>query len=284
MARQDCCPREGIKRGAWTSQEDKLLSDYIAAHGIRRWRSLPKNAGLNRCPKSCRLRWLNYLRPGIKRGNITEEEEELIIRLHNLLGNRWSLIAGRLPGRTDNEIKNYWNTCLSKKASGDFSKKHPQSAGEKAPGPELNIEKCTNIIHTKAVRCTRIQFKSEVPNMTNSSLDTSSPVAPHDASLHQDLYVHMASPPPLLFDMDGYFMHHNTQNSLSSNRESYYTVARGLSSTNSIANPFTEDWCYLGGIDDGEAGDEILQSLTDETWDGMHHNHAFTVNQDLQWF
>ncbi|OVA18433.1 SANT/Myb domain [Macleaya cordata] len=73
-------------------------------------------AGLNRCGKSCRLRWLNYLRPGIKRGNITEDEEDLIIRLHNLLGNRWSLIAGRLPGRTDNEIKNHWNTHLSKKS------------------------------------------------------------------------------------------------------------------------------------------------------------------------
>ncbi|RZS02635.1 hypothetical protein BHM03_00032706 [Ensete ventricosum] len=72
-------------------------------------------AGLNRCGKSCRLRWLNYLRPGIKRGNISDEEEDLIIRLHNLLGNRWSLIAGRLPGRTDNEIKNHWNTHLSRR-------------------------------------------------------------------------------------------------------------------------------------------------------------------------
>lgn len=58
---------------------------------------------------------MNYLRPDIKRGNITPDEEDLIIRLHSLLGNRWSLIAGRLPGRTDNEIKNYWNTHLSKK-------------------------------------------------------------------------------------------------------------------------------------------------------------------------
>ncbi|XP_020529318.1 myb-related protein 315 isoform X2 [Amborella trichopoda] len=57
---------------------------------------------------------MNYLRPNIKRGNIKQDEEELIVRLHALLGNRWSLIAGRLPGRTDNEIKNYWNTHLSK--------------------------------------------------------------------------------------------------------------------------------------------------------------------------
>ena len=73
------------------------------------------SAGLLRCGKSCRLRWMNYLRPDIKRGNITPDEDDLIIRLHSLLGNRWSLIAKRLPGRTDNEIKNYWNSHLSKR-------------------------------------------------------------------------------------------------------------------------------------------------------------------------
>ncbi|KAJ6434104.1 hypothetical protein OIU84_017751 [Salix udensis] len=71
--------------------------------------------GLLRCGKSCRLRWMNYLRPSVKRGRIAPDEEDLILRLHRLLGNRWSLIAGRIPGRTDNEIKNYWNTHLSKK-------------------------------------------------------------------------------------------------------------------------------------------------------------------------
>ncbi|KAE8654950.1 Myb-related protein Hv1 [Hibiscus syriacus] len=60
--------------------------------------------GLHRCGKSCRLRWINYLRPDIRRGNFGQDEEELIIKLHALFGNRWSLIAGRLPGRTDNEL------------------------------------------------------------------------------------------------------------------------------------------------------------------------------------
>ncbi|KAK9286506.1 hypothetical protein L1049_014904 [Liquidambar formosana] len=115
MGRSPCCAKVGVKRGPWSSKEDQLLTSYIQNHGEGNWRILPQRAGLNRCGKSCRLRWFNYLRPGIKRGNISMDEEDLIIRLHNLLGNRWSLIAGRLPGRTDNEIKNYWNTTLLKK-------------------------------------------------------------------------------------------------------------------------------------------------------------------------
>ncbi|OAY73966.1 Transcription repressor MYB5 [Ananas comosus] len=104
-----------LSRGKWTEEEDRILASYVEAHGAENWAKLPIKAGLNRCGKSCRLRWLNYLRPNIKRGNITQDEEDLIIRLHKLLGNRWSLIAGRIPGRTDNEIKNYWNTFLKKK-------------------------------------------------------------------------------------------------------------------------------------------------------------------------
>ncbi|KAI9072281.1 hypothetical protein K1719_045758 [Acacia pycnantha] len=103
------------KKGAWTPQEDAKLAEVIAIHGASRWNSLAARAGLNRNGKSCRLRWLNYLRPNIKRGNMSDQEEDLILRLHKLVGNRWSLIAGRLPGRTDNEIKNYWNTRLCKK-------------------------------------------------------------------------------------------------------------------------------------------------------------------------
>jgi myb proto-oncogene protein len=115
MGRAPCCAKVGLNKGAWSAEEDSLLGKYIQTHGEGNWRSLPKKAGLRRCGKSCRLRWLNYLRPCIKRGNITADEEELIIRMHALLGNRWSIIAGRVPGRTDNEIKNYWNTNLSKK-------------------------------------------------------------------------------------------------------------------------------------------------------------------------
>ncbi|KAI4375653.1 hypothetical protein MLD38_013501 [Melastoma candidum] len=115
MGRSPCCEKAHTNKGAWTKEEDDRLVEYIRAHGEGCWRSLPKAAGLLRCGKSCRLRWINYLRPDLKRGNFTEEEDEVIIKLHSLLGNKWSMIAARLPGRTDNEIKNYWNTHIRRK-------------------------------------------------------------------------------------------------------------------------------------------------------------------------
>ncbi|KAK1263273.1 Transcription factor MYB3 [Acorus gramineus] len=148
MGRKPCCTGEGLNKGSWTAEEDKILISYINAHGEGKWRNLPKRAGLKRCGKSCRLRWMNYLRPNIKRGNISKDEEDLIIRLHKLLGNRWSLIAGRLPGRTDNEIKNYWNTNLKKKVQ-TMDSNHPHMSIEAMPPPE------NHIIRTKAIRCTR---------------------------------------------------------------------------------------------------------------------------------
>lgn len=115
MGRAPCCEKLGLKRGPWTPEEDQLLIAYIHKFGHGNWRALPKLAGLLRCGKSCRLRWTNYLRPDIKRGNFTKEEEDAIFQLHQSLGNRWSTIAAKLPGRTDNEIKNVWHTHLKKK-------------------------------------------------------------------------------------------------------------------------------------------------------------------------
>ncbi|KAL0398987.1 UNVERIFIED_CONTAM: Transcription factor [Sesamum radiatum] len=115
MGRAPCCDKSKVRSGPWSPEEDFKLVTFIQKHGHTNWRALPKQAGLLRCGKSCRLRWINYLRPDVKRGNFTPQEEQTIIDLHTSIGNKWSKIAAYLPGRTDNEIKNVWNTHLKKR-------------------------------------------------------------------------------------------------------------------------------------------------------------------------
>ncbi|XP_058074485.1 transcription factor MYB30-like [Magnolia sinica] len=135
MVRAPCCGKVGLKKGTWTQEEDQTLIAYIERNGPGNWRALPKNAGLLRCGKSCRFRWMNYLKPDVKRGNYSREEEETIIELHDLLGNRWSTIAARLPGRTDNEIKNVWYTHLKRR-----QKQNPTM--KETSRPAVEISKC----------------------------------------------------------------------------------------------------------------------------------------------
>ncbi|KVH87376.1 transcription factor MYB61-like [Cynara cardunculus var. scolymus] len=115
MGRHSSCYKQRLRKGLWSPEEDEKLINHITKFGHGCWSSIPKLAGLQRCGKSCRLRWINYLRPDLKRGTFSQQEENLIIELHAVLGNKWSQIAAQLPGRTDNEIKNLWNSSIKKK-------------------------------------------------------------------------------------------------------------------------------------------------------------------------
>nr|AGZ16400.1 MYB7 [Scutellaria baicalensis] len=127
MGRAPCCDKANVKKGPWSPEEDAQLKDYMEKHGTGgNWIALPHKAGLKRCGKSCRLRWLNYLRPNIKHGEFTDEEDRIICSLFARIGSRWSIIAGQLPGRTDNDIKNHWNTKLKKKLLGFAHKNYFQ--------------------------------------------------------------------------------------------------------------------------------------------------------------
>ncbi|CAL5015759.1 unnamed protein product [Urochloa decumbens] len=111
-------PKVQYRKGLWSPEEDEKLRDFILRYGHGCWSALPAKAGLQRNGKSCRLRWINYLRPGLKHGMFSREEEETVMSLHAKMGNKWSQIARHLPGRTDNEVKNYWNSYLKKRVEG----------------------------------------------------------------------------------------------------------------------------------------------------------------------
>ncbi|XP_042421407.1 transcription factor MYB87-like [Zingiber officinale] len=139
MGRAPCCDKANVKKGPWSPEEDAKLISYIHQHGTGgSWIALPHKIGLKRCGKSCRLRWLNYLRPDIKHGAFSDEEDRIILDLYMAIGSRWSIIASQLPGRTDNNVKNYWNTRLKKKLFGK-TPREPAGAG-RGRSKEANIK------------------------------------------------------------------------------------------------------------------------------------------------
>ncbi|KAJ8769748.1 hypothetical protein K2173_005954 [Erythroxylum novogranatense] len=184
-----------LRRGPWTLEEDTLLTHYIARHGEGRWNMLAKCAGLKRTGKSCRLRWLNYLKPDIKRGNLTPQEQLLILELHSKWGNRWSKIAQHLPGRTDNEIKNYWRTRVQKQARQlniESNSKRFVDAVRRFWMPRLIQKVEQQASHSPSSSClTTLNSQSQA--VTSPSIHSTVPSFPTSSNIPQSTFGHYPS-------------------------------------------------------------------------------------------
>ncbi|CAH9069020.1 unnamed protein product [Cuscuta europaea] len=189
MGKHSCCNQQKVKRGLWSPEEDEKLTRCITTHGYGCWSDVPDKAGLQRCGKSCRLRWINYLRPDIRRGRFSPEEEKLIISLHGVVGNRWAHIASHLPGRTDNEIKNYWNSWIKKKLKTQTLSKPqtntPPTMDLQHPHQPLQFSSFTNITNNlKFTSKPPVQFQEPLFSFPNNTINNTNhnPFLPFDTN------------------------------------------------------------------------------------------------------
>ncbi|KAJ4909316.1 myb domain protein 31 [Raphanus sativus] len=224
MGRPPCCGKMEVKKGPWTPEEDIILVSYIQQHGPGNWRSVPLNTGLLRCSKSCRLRWTNYLRPGIKRGNFTQPEEKTIIRLQALLGNRWAAIASYLPQRTDNDIKNYWNIHLKKKLEQNLQNgitNEDNTDMTEIPSCSIHSNSCNNNNNNK-----RVVNKGQWEKKLQTDINMAKQALLQALSLDQP----SSSIPP---DPDSSKTHHSAKSTYASSTDNIFKLLQNWTSSSS---------------------------------------------------
>ncbi|GAA0138603.1 hypothetical protein LIER_00314 [Lithospermum erythrorhizon] len=203
MGRHSGSLKQKLRKGLWSPEEDEKLYNHITSFGVGCWSSVPKLAGLQRCGKSCRLRWINYLRPDLKRGMFSQQEEDLIYSLHEVLGNRWAQIASQLPGRTDNEIKNFWNSCLKKKL---IRQGIDPNTHKPLTDAEMMIRKTDDSCTDKSLFSSlEVPQPTSLPNLSTTSTSSSAEMECNLMSF-QEMLMNNRQPlfdPLFLFDLQG---------------------------------------------------------------------------------
>lgn len=253
----------GVRKGPWTVEEDSLLMNYVAIHGEGRWNTVAGFAGLKRTGKSCRLRWLNYLRPDVRRGNITLQEQLMILELHSRWGNRWSKIAQFLPGRTDNEIKNYWRTRVQKHAKQlkcDVNSKQFRDAMRYVWVPRL-LE--------------RIQAQSDSNSSGQPTSSTTTCTDNSTTTNHADLATSQVTEPSFMPDISG------AQVSPESDLTDSYNLHSGSNYSQNGSDNVCESWDWSKPGSDMQG---LEQQLQNNNWLGGGDSLESLWNEENIWF